>query len=106
MDKPRKIVDEQEARQYLAAVQAEGGQLTPWARARGINARSLNAWRMALARRGVTRVPAKLPGDSASPNVRDAKLVEVVAASYDLAEARCEKQCRIRDAPAPWKQTS
>jgi len=54
MGKPRKITDEREALQCLFAVEAEGSQFTRGRRAHGIDARSLNARRMAFARRDVT----------------------------------------------------
>ena len=52
MEQQRKITDEREARRSLAAAEAVGGTIKQWARANGIDGRSLNAWRMNLARRG------------------------------------------------------
>jgi transposase-like protein len=49
----RKIHDEQEARRCLAAVRSSKGELAAWARAHGIDGRSLNAWRANLERGGV-----------------------------------------------------
>lgn len=46
----RKIEDEREARTFLKAAMSSGVPLKAWARARGIDGRSLNAWRMNLAR--------------------------------------------------------
>ncbi len=51
MAKGRKIKDEQEARRYLAAARASGAPRCEWARAHGVDGRSLNAWRMNLERR-------------------------------------------------------
>ena len=48
----RKIESEHEARRCLLAVDAAGGEIRPWARAHGIDGRSLRAWRLNLARRG------------------------------------------------------
>ena len=63
----RKIFNEQDARRNLAGAKSRRGGITAWARERGIDGRSLNAWRVNLARRGVTRVRAVTP-----------KLVELV----------------------------
>ena len=51
----RKIEDEREARAFLKAAKSAGVPLKAWARARGIDGRSLNAWRINLARRGTDR---------------------------------------------------
>jgi hypothetical protein len=48
----RRIEDEGEARRFLAAVKRSGMSRGDWARARGIDGRSLRAWEMNLARRG------------------------------------------------------
>lgn len=53
----RKIRDEADARSCLAAVRSAGGDRAEWARAQGVDARSLNAWRVALERRGSRRSP-------------------------------------------------
>jgi hypothetical protein len=50
----RKIESEAEARALLAKVAKSGGDVGAWARAHGIDGRSLNAWRMNLERRGAT----------------------------------------------------
>jgi transposase-like protein len=52
MAKARRIDDELEARRCLRAVEAAGGSLAVWCREHGIDGRSLNAWRVNLARRG------------------------------------------------------
>ena len=52
----RKIDDEREARAFLKAAKSAGVPLKTWARAHGIDGRSLNAWRINLGRsRSVTR---------------------------------------------------
>jgi len=48
----RKIVDEADARACLGAVASSGLSRVEWARLHGVDARSLNAWRMNLERRG------------------------------------------------------
>ncbi|MEN9580190.1 MAG: hypothetical protein RJA70_3199 [Pseudomonadota bacterium] len=47
----RKIEDEREARRCLAAARRAGLGLGEWARARGIDGRSLHAWQLGLERR-------------------------------------------------------
>ena len=49
MASARKIADETEARRCLRAARLAGLSAGEWARARGIDGRSLNAWRMNLA---------------------------------------------------------
>ena len=68
----RKIRDEADARACLAAVGAAGGDRIAWAHAHRVDARSLNAWRVALERR-----------DSKAP-----KLIELVAATAPRVVAR------------------
>jgi len=48
----RKIANEADARACLGAVANSGLSRVDWARAHGVDARSLNAWRMNLERRG------------------------------------------------------
>jgi hypothetical protein len=55
----RKIRDEADARACLAAVRAAGGDAVAWARAHGVDARSLNCWRVNFDRR------ARAPKDGA-----------------------------------------
>jgi transposase-like protein len=52
MSRRKKIRDELEARRCLLAVESEGGNIGTWARAHGIDGRSLRAWQVNLARRG------------------------------------------------------
>jgi hypothetical protein len=67
----RKIRDEADARRSLAAVARAGVGIGEWARANGIDGRSLRAWRMNLDRGDITR---------RRPRVRPAALVELVPA--------------------------
>jgi hypothetical protein len=46
----RKVKSKAEARRWLAAARASGRTLKEWARARGIDGRSLHAWQMNLER--------------------------------------------------------
>jgi hypothetical protein len=54
----RKIEDEREAVRCLRAAERKGLSAGDWARAHGVDGRSLHAWQMNLARRGTTW-PAK-----------------------------------------------
>jgi hypothetical protein len=72
----RKIRDEEDARACLAAVRAAGGERTAWAHAHGIDARSLNAWRVAIDRRAAKRRAAAGP-----------KLIELVPSSAPRSAA-------------------
>jgi hypothetical protein len=83
----RKIEDEREARACLKA--AKGENLGRWARAHGIDGRSLNAWRINLEARAksTSRRPprtkaalAKAPLAKAAPS-KSAQLVELVPRS-------------------------
>lgn len=59
MNERRKITDEREARRCLAAARKTGERAGAWAQAHGIDGRSLNAWRINLARRGAGSTPAR-----------------------------------------------
>jgi hypothetical protein len=63
----RRIVDEQDARACLEAVAGSSLSRVEWARAHGVDARSLNAWRLNLERRATVASTAPL------------RLVELVA---------------------------
>ena len=84
----RKIRDEADARACLAAVRATGGGRVAWSHAHGVDARSLNAWRVARERRGSTTrragVPALVELVSTSPRRGAAQYV------VDLGAARIE----------------
>jgi hypothetical protein len=50
MTERRKITDADDARRCLAAARRAGERVGSWAQANGVDGRSLNAWRMNLAR--------------------------------------------------------
>lgn len=91
MNERRKITDEREARRCLAAARKTGERAGAWARAHGVDGRSLNAWRINLARRGAgatagrsaTRSPTAMV---VRPRPR-AALVELVPAPRPSATA-------------------
>jgi transposase-like protein len=79
----RKIENERDALRCLRKVGHAGLSVGEWARAHGIDGRSLHAWRIAIARRGV---PARHRKASAKPKRAELALVELVpAASRDSA---------------------
>ena len=80
----RKVFNEQDARRCLAAVKSSRVDLGTWARAHGVDGRSLNLWRANLARRGTVRVRAGAP-----------KLVEVVVAATLARDPRAPFVLRI-----------
>ena len=69
----RRVQDEREARRLLTAVKRSGMSRGDWARARGIDGRSLRAWEINLARRG-TRPGQRSLREAAAPR----GLVELV----------------------------
>lgn len=84
----RKIFSEQDARRCLAAARSSRAGLAAWARAHGIDGRSLNAWRVNLKSRGVPRprtvgpklvelVPATTPAAARAPYVLHVRGVEL-----------------------------
>jgi len=74
----RKIKDSADARKCLSAAAASGLTDVEWARKRGIDGRSLNAWRMNLARRGAALGPRRKRTSKGKSG--PARLVELVAA--------------------------
>lgn len=56
----RKVRDAQDARACLRAVAASGSSRAAWARDHGVDARSLNAWRLNLERSQQPPVPTEL----------------------------------------------
>lgn len=58
----RKIESESEARRCLASVASSGLSLKEWARARGIDGRSLHAWKMNLERGSGVPTSARTAG--------------------------------------------
>ena len=75
----RKVTDAQEARSLLDEQQRSGLEPAPFARSRGIDGRSLNAWRINLARGASAKVAESL------------QLVELVA---NQPEARASMTVR------------
>jgi hypothetical protein len=57
----RKLFNEQDARRCLLAAKSWPAGLSAWARAHGVDGRSLNAWRVNLESRGAVRVRARAP---------------------------------------------
>ena len=80
MASARKIADETEARRCLRAARLAGLNAGEWARARGIDGRSLNAWRMNLAGRATPRTTAP-PGRPTTARPGALALVELVPAA-------------------------
>ena len=61
MSSRKKVGSEREARRSLLAVEAAGGHIGRWARAHGIDGRSLRAWQLNLARRGTKASRSRRP---------------------------------------------
>ena len=78
MSKHRKVESESEARRYLAAVKASGASLKEWARARGIDGRSLHAWQMNLKRSRQVRARRRSSVKTPPPSASSMQLVELV----------------------------
>lgn len=74
----RKIEDERDARACLKAAEAAGLSAGDWAREHGVDGRSLNAWRMNLARRETKSVKT----------ISKPRLIELVPASPPRVETR------------------
>lgn len=74
----RKIEDERDAHACLKAAKAAGLRPGAWARAHGIDGRSLNAWRMNLLQRR--------PSERAAPSTP--RLIELVSAPVSQRAAR------------------
>lgn len=89
MAKHRKIADERDARACLAAVRAASGHIGTWARAHGVDGRSLNAWRVNLSRRSTG---GRGDREKRTPRARlspiSAKLIELVPAPSAPSAAR------------------
>ena len=73
----RKIKDESEARRCLRAANLAGRSAGEWARAHGIDGRSLNSWKVNLARRGTSAAPRRRKPEAPRPTHA---LVELVPA--------------------------
>ena len=83
----RKIEDEREAARCLRAAERRGVSAGDWARAHGVDGRSLHAWQMNLARRG-TMWSAKRRKMSSRTKLKPAPraLVELVPAATPVAQ--------------------
>ena len=77
MASARKIDDETEARRCLRAAKLAGRSAGEWARAHGIDGRSLNAWKVNLARRDTTAAPRRSK-PKAPPPAHGHALIELV----------------------------
>lgn len=82
----RKVRDEAEARALLGRVEASGRPLAAWAQAHGIDGRSLNLWRVNLARRASEPVRAVRP--TRAVGLTKPRFVELVARSAPSVAAR------------------
>jgi transposase-like protein len=71
----RKVRDAEEAAALLDAVEASGMARADWARRHGIDARSLNAWRLNLGRREPAAQPLRLVELVRSSTTRAAPMV-------------------------------
>jgi hypothetical protein len=80
----RRIFNEQDAQRCLTAVRSSRSELAVWARAHGVDGRSLNAWRVNLESRGVARRRAAAP-----------KLVELVPMATVSATRRLPYVLRV-----------
>jgi hypothetical protein len=78
VEQRRKIRDEGEARRCLAAAEAAGGDVGQWARAHGIDGRSLHTWRMNIARRGETARGGASRREAQARRLARSGLVELV----------------------------
>ena len=88
MGERRKITDEREARRCLRAAARAGEPAGAWARAHGIDGRSLNAWRINLARRAATpKMSRPVPRWPPASLARGPAVVELVPASPVKAAA-------------------
>lgn len=87
----RKISDEAEARRCLAAAKRKGMTPGAWARARGIDGRSLRAWGLNLGRRraGAGLVPARRALVELVP-VSPAVVTSMARYVLEVADARIE----------------
>ena len=85
MSMGRKIEDEREAVRCLRAAERRGLSAGDWARAHGVDGRSLHAWEMNLSRRGTTSPRKRRKGSSKATSTAHA-LVELVPAATTTSE--------------------
>ena len=81
----RKIEDEREAVRCLRAAERQGVSAGAWARAHGVDGRSMHAWQMNIARRGTTS-PTKRRKASPKPRAAAHALVELVPAAMPATQ--------------------
>jgi len=81
----RKIRDEVEAVRLLSAVERSGLSAREWARAHGVDGRSLNAWHMNIARRGTRKAVRPRRRKQRRASATHA-LVELVPATSPVAQ--------------------
>src|SRR5688572_28546990 len=87
----RRVRDERDARSCLEAVEASGMTRAEWARAHGVEPRSLNAWRVNLERAGRAKrgagllelVPADRPDSASTYVVRCGPFAVEIGADFD-----------------------
>jgi hypothetical protein len=77
MSTRRKIEDEAEARRCLLAIETEGWDIRTWARAHGVDGRSLHGWQVNLARVG-TKLLNGHAGRGRAALATTGRLVELV----------------------------
>ena len=77
----RKIEDERDAVRCLRAAERKGINVGAWARAHGIDGRSLHAWKTNIARRGTTAPPVRRRKAPPRASAAGHALVELVPAS-------------------------
>ena len=82
----RKIQDEREARRFVSAAKRSGSSAGDWARARGVDGRSLRAWALNLARRQTHDVPRRTRERAAARGL--VELVPVTAEVSGVGRAR------------------
>ena len=75
----RKIIDKAEARRFLAAARRKGQSTGEWVKGRGIDGRSLQAWKMTFEREGATGAPRPRRARPRSPPKALVELVPTVA---------------------------
>ena len=91
MNERRKITDADDAQRCLAAARRAGEGVGSWARANGVDGRSLNAWRMNLAGGGGGRrrqAPAASTSRAGLVVRPRAALVELIPTARPAARAR------------------
>ena len=82
----RKIEDERDAARCLRAAERKGLSAGDWARAHGVDGRSLHAWQMNLARRGSTWPAKRRKSPSSKRRSATHALVELVPAATPVAQ--------------------